>query len=242
MWNIIIPAGGLGRRLKHYTQNVPKSLVPIAGKSIIEHQLDAIPFETVRELVFITGYKEEVLRDFISQLELPFPVNFYHNDKYERSHCSFSLLKSREKMEEGFILLNSDLILSMSHFQMLTRSGHENVICAKKAEFPPSDLQKIKTDSNNKVLDWDLDLDHFHGEVMGPLKIGADAAGKLLNYCEKLSESEILQLPCFTLFSLLIRQIDFFVEYVEDYQWCEIDTVEDLEQYQEKLNQNNFQY
>lgn len=232
MWNIIIPAAGVGRRLKHYTQDVPKSLVQLNGKSILEHQLDAIPFECVRQLVFITGYKEDRLKEFISRQTFPFPVTFYYNDKYENSHCGYSLLKAREKMEEGFILINSDLIFSQAHFQLLINSNHANIICAKKVNDAPTDLQKVRTDKRSKVIEWKLKLDSFQGEVMGPLKMSSRDVHKVLSYCDGLSESQLLKIPCFTLFSHLVDQIDFYVEYVTDRKWCEIDTVEDLEQNQ----------
>lgn len=64
---IVLPVAGNGLRLRPYTENVPKCLLPVAGKTIldwiVEDSLGLKPSETI----FITGYKAEVMDDFLTK-------------------------------------------------------------------------------------------------------------------------------------------------------------------------------
>jgi choline kinase len=229
-WNIIIPAAGVGRRLRPFTDNTPKSMVVTHGKTLLEHQLSAIPPECVNELILITGFEDQKLKDFVLSLDLGFPVNFRYNNSYLTSHCAYSLLKAREEMSKGFILINCDLLFSASHFLSLLNSPNNNVICAKKVNDYETDLQKINADEDNKVMQWELNLKEFNGEVMGPLKMSSIDVPLVLEYYDGLSEENKLQLPCFTLFSRLVNRVPFYTEFIDDDKWFEVDTVEDLKQ------------
>lgn len=58
----VILAGGLGKRLRPVTETVPKPLVPINGRPILEYALDRLP-EDITEIVFVIGYKGDMLRE-----------------------------------------------------------------------------------------------------------------------------------------------------------------------------------
>ena len=64
---IVLPVAGNGLRLRPFTENVPKCLLPVAGKTIldwiVEKSLELKPAETI----FITGYKAEVVDQFLTK-------------------------------------------------------------------------------------------------------------------------------------------------------------------------------
>ena len=59
MMNAIILAAGSGIRLGEYTQDIPKTLVDINGKSILERQISLLRKHKVNEIFVVTGYKKE---------------------------------------------------------------------------------------------------------------------------------------------------------------------------------------
>ena len=65
MINAIILAAGSGIRLDEYTQDIPKTLVDINGKSILERQISLLRKHKVNEIFVVTGYKKEkyILKD-----------------------------------------------------------------------------------------------------------------------------------------------------------------------------------
>ena len=64
---IVLPVAGNGIRLRPYTENLPKCLLPVAGKTIIDWIVDDALFLKPSETVFITGYKAPVVDEFLKQ-------------------------------------------------------------------------------------------------------------------------------------------------------------------------------
>lgn len=65
MMKVILPVAGTGSRLRPFTLSLPKCLLPVAGKSLIEHIIASYSRLPVSEQIFITGYKGELVEDFI---------------------------------------------------------------------------------------------------------------------------------------------------------------------------------
>lgn len=64
---IVLPVAGNGIRLRPYTENLPKCLLPVAGKTIIDWIVDDALFLKPSETIFITGYKAPVVDEFLKQ-------------------------------------------------------------------------------------------------------------------------------------------------------------------------------
>ena len=64
---IVLPVAGNGIRLRPYTENLPKCLLPVAGKTIIDWIVDGALFLKPSETIFITGYKASVVDDFLKR-------------------------------------------------------------------------------------------------------------------------------------------------------------------------------
>lgn len=60
---VVILAAGRGTRMKDLTGTVPKPMLKVAGKTLIEHKLDALP-EGVDEVVMVIGYQGDVIREY----------------------------------------------------------------------------------------------------------------------------------------------------------------------------------
>jgi len=64
---IVLPVAGNGLRLRPYTENVPKCLLPVAGKTILDWIVEDTLFLKPTETIFITGYKAEVVDQFLTK-------------------------------------------------------------------------------------------------------------------------------------------------------------------------------
>ena len=64
---IVLPVAGNGIRLRPYTENMPKCLLPGAGKTIIDWIVEGALFLKPSETIFITGYKASVVDDFLKR-------------------------------------------------------------------------------------------------------------------------------------------------------------------------------
>ena len=61
---VVILAGGFGTRLSEYTNEIPKPMVPIGGKPILEHIMEIYSNFGHNEFYVAVGYKQEVIRDY----------------------------------------------------------------------------------------------------------------------------------------------------------------------------------
>lgn len=64
---IVLPVAGNGLRLRPYTENVPKCLLPVAGKTILDWIVEDSLFLKPSETIFITGYKAEAVDSFLAE-------------------------------------------------------------------------------------------------------------------------------------------------------------------------------
>ena len=229
--DIVIPAAGMGTRLKHKTKNCPKILVKIYGKTILEHQLKILnQFNNFERIHFILGYKSEMLKSFINSLNLSYEINFYLNDEFSNTGCSFSLMKVLRELKANFLYLNSDLIVSKESIKLLTESEKKNIILVRDIiNKQETVLQKVEI-KDNKVVRMELTLDKpYNAEAVGPVKISSEAIRTILKIYDSLEPNISRQIPCYSLFGLFATKNELSSQIISDNHWIEINNLEDIE-------------
>ncbi len=214
--------------MKPLTDFLPKSLLKIKNKSIIEYQLENLPLEYIKKIIVILGFNGDKIKNHIESLDLNYPVKYYYNENYANTNCAYSLIRAKKELLEGFIILNCDLLFKIDNIVSLLQSNYLNAVNVRKNDKHRTDLQDVVID-DNKIIKWSLNLIDANAEVMGPLKVCADDAEKVIEYFDSLPESKKEKMHCFSLFSNCIEKIDFHPVFVDDRDWIEIDTPEDLE-------------
>ena len=76
----VILAAGEGRRMRPLTEHAPKPLLKVAGRPIIEHVISALP-EEITELVVVTGYLGDKIRQFLGKKFLGRDIAYVHQDQ-----------------------------------------------------------------------------------------------------------------------------------------------------------------
>lgn len=113
----IIVAAGRGRRLGPETAEMPKCMVPVAGRAILHRQLNALCAAGVDEVVIVRGY----LGDKIAAGD--FPVRFVENPDWASNNILASLMYAEEEMAGGFVFSYSDIVFSAAHARRLIAAG-----------------------------------------------------------------------------------------------------------------------
>ena len=105
----IILAGGQGKRLRPITDYVPKPLIPINNTPIIEWQIKYLKRFGIREVIVSTGYKTEMLENYLNQKKLGVKISFSR----ERSPLGTGgAIRKASKLikERSFFVINGDII------------------------------------------------------------------------------------------------------------------------------------
>ena len=105
---VVIMAGGKGTRLKPITNVIPKPLVPIGDKTILETILDQFESIGCRKFYMSVNYKADIMKYYLSQLGHKYDVEFFQEDKPLGTIGSVSLLKG--KITTSFFVSNCDSI------------------------------------------------------------------------------------------------------------------------------------
>jgi L-glutamine-phosphate cytidylyltransferase len=103
-------AAGKGTRLRPHTEKIPKCLVEVGGKPLIAHVMEALEARGFRRFVIITGYRHELIDEFLEQFDTSLDVETVFNDRYDSTNNIYTLWFAGEFVDEPFLLLESDLI------------------------------------------------------------------------------------------------------------------------------------
>lgn len=104
----IILSAGLGSRLLPLTDDRPKCLVPIAGRTILEHQLAGLAEAGMEEVVVVGGYRFDRLHEFAEGLPECERPRLLYNPFYAVSSSIGSVWAARPALDGPFCLLNGD--------------------------------------------------------------------------------------------------------------------------------------
>lgn len=105
---VVIMAGGKGSRLKPITNVIPKPLVPIGDKTILETILDQFEEIGCKKFYMSVNYKADMMKYYLGQLEHQYDIEFFQEEKPLGTIGSVSLLKG--KITTPFFVSNCDSI------------------------------------------------------------------------------------------------------------------------------------
>ena len=116
--DVIVLAGGFGPRLRPWTESIPKPLLPILDKPMIEHVLDILPESQVDRVLIAAGYGIEQIREHFDDIPLPYEVIIV--EEKEPLGTGGAIANCRQYLSGGtFCVINGDLITSLRVEEML---------------------------------------------------------------------------------------------------------------------------
>ena len=150
----IILAAGMGSRLKNITKDKTKCMVEVNGESLIKRLLKQLEKYTLEEIVIVTGYKEEILKEYINNLGIKTKIKFYNNDIYDKTNNIYSLgLVEKELLNNDILLIESDLIFEDKLLKNIINSSYKNLAVVSEYE-SWTDGTCVRLDDENNVVDF----------------------------------------------------------------------------------------
>lgn len=106
---VVIMAGGKGTRLKPITNVIPKPLVPVGDKTILEEIMNQFEGIGCSKFYMSVNYKSDMMKFYLSQLEHKYDIDFFEEPKPLGTIGSVSLLK--DKIKTPFFVSNCDILI-----------------------------------------------------------------------------------------------------------------------------------
>ena len=129
----VIPAAGIGTRLRPHTLNKPKSLLPVAGKPILAHIMDDLTAAGIDGFVLIVGYHGDEVRRWFSRERPDLDITFV--EQTERLGLGHAIWTAREALgDEAFFCILGDTILKADYDSLLASAN--NMIAVREVDDP----------------------------------------------------------------------------------------------------------
>jgi bifunctional UDP-N-acetylglucosamine pyrophosphorylase/glucosamine-1-phosphate N-acetyltransferase len=106
----VILSAGEGTRMRPLTLTKPKTMLPVAGKPIIQYNLEALRDSGITEILLIVNYKEKMVKDYFKDGK-EFGVNISYKTQEKLIGTANAIKYSQNFVEDHFIVLNGDIIL-----------------------------------------------------------------------------------------------------------------------------------
>ena len=124
----VILAAGKGTRLKAKTDALPKAMIEIEGKPLLEYSLDALIEAGLRDVIMVVGFHHEsITRRFGNQYR-GLKIQYVENDKYADSGSMYSFALVRDIIADEILLMESDLLYESRALSLLLDSHRPNSI------------------------------------------------------------------------------------------------------------------
>lgn len=149
---VVIMAGGEGRRLKPLTNVLPKPLIPIGEKTMLEEIIERFANFGCSTFYISLNYKADLIKYYMTTKKLPYQIEFFEESKPMGTAGSLSLLKGR--INETFFVTNCDILIDQDYSEILEyhyEEKNEITIVAALKHFPIS-YGIIQTGTNGHFL------------------------------------------------------------------------------------------
>ena len=247
----IIIAAGMGNRLNPLTNDKPKCLLEVAGKTILQRQLDVLNSCGIRDISVIKGYKKEKINN-------P-SLRYYINDDYQNNNILNSLFYAKKEMKGEFIVMYSDVLFNKSVLEeLLKNKGDISIVVDTdwqeyyqgRTSHPIEEAENVIIQDGKVIkIGKHLKADESQGEFIGMAKFSKEKAGIFKKEFKKAKEmysgkpfqkAKVFEKAYLTdMFQEMINKgIDICPVEIRK-NWWEIDTEQDLKKVEKIFKKSN---
>jgi dTDP-glucose pyrophosphorylase/predicted transcriptional regulator len=181
---MVVMAGGLGKRMRPFTEDCPKPMLPIAGKPMLEHIIESAKKEGFVRFVFAVRYLSHVIKEYFGNGE-PWGVriDYLHEEEPLGTAGALSLLDALPG-DLPFVVTNGDVLTDIRYGEMVDfhlRHGAEGTMAVRQHEWQHP-FGVVRTDGVNIVGFEEKPVHRTH--VNAGIYVLGGAALTLLNRAE----------------------------------------------------------
>ena len=244
---VIILAAGRGSRLKPLTDDKPKCMVKLFGKSLLEWQIEKFRKIGIKDISVVTGYKKELI-----SMD---GIKIYHNKNFEKTNMIETLFCAKKEIDETVIVSYGDIIFQDDVVQKLIESKEDFSVVIDKEwkkywdirfDNPLDDAESLILDSENNIKNIGqktTTLDEIQGQYIGLMMFKGNSTDIIKNFYEKMKK--ISKIDINPLNSNLPFELSYMTDFLqglinEKYKlkailikngWLELDSMQDYENY-----------
>ena len=234
----VILAAGMAKRLRPLTDTKPKCLLEVGKRTLLERTVDAMHQAGITEFLVVTGYRGEMIREFLT---IHYPLSTIHyldNIDYEHNNNIYSLWMACQKVRGcDFLLMDSDILCDPAAVVRIAQE-QTSALAVNRHELGEEEM-KVVVDADSRITEISKTCrpEDAMGESVGIEKITADYSEALARELDQMILQEgLIDIFYERAFERLIPQGHTFkVVDTTHYFSYELDTPEDFQRAQELM-------
>ncbi len=228
----VLLAAGRGTRLKGMTTRLPKCMVPVRNRTILDRALESLTVAGIERLVVVTGHEHRILQNYLKELTSSVRLEFVHSHNYATTNNIVSLLCARDCIDGDFLLFESDLLFK-PHVLTELRNGSVALL-SPLADWMDGTVTTLDDDGNidrmylktdhrpdrplyKTVNIYAIAADDWRNTLLPDLEMAVNS-GDTNSYYERVIAHAIAD-----------GRLTMRGSVVDDQSWREVDTPEDLQ-------------
>ena len=155
----VILAAGTSTRLRPLTDEKPKCLLEVGGRSLLERTIGNVLTAGIKEVHVVIGYRAEMVRQFIEHRFPGQQIHFILNPNYATTENAYSLLlalrylKSNDgRLNHNLLLLDSDILFSKKLLPFILSDSIMDKIAIRVIGEHNEEEIRVKTDGSNNII------------------------------------------------------------------------------------------
>ncbi|MBC7906838.1 MAG: phosphocholine cytidylyltransferase family protein [Rhodospirillaceae bacterium] len=229
----IILSAGQGKRLLPLTEQRPKCLLPLGGRTILEWQLAALAANGIRDVVVVTGFRAEAVEAVIrARPDDGLMVRPLHNPFFQVADNIGSCFVARFEMADSdFVLLNGDTLFHPDLFARARAqaSAPITVTVNRKDRYDGDDM-KVRLDGTRlTAIGKTLPPEQCHAESIGLLFFSGEGGRIFIEALDQIiRRNDGLTRWYLSVIDELAAKTTIGTADIQGHEWCEVDYPKDL--------------
>lgn len=165
-----ILAGGKGSRIAEYYPDLPKPMIPLNGKPLLQYQIELLVSQEITDITLIVGYKAEIIKEYFGEGKC-FGANIeYVVEEYPLGTGGALSLLPKEKT----LILFGDVYcdVDFNRFADYHDKNDADITLFTHPNSHPHDSDVVVTDDADKVIDWKSKKDSERGDIRNLVNAG----------------------------------------------------------------------
>jgi mannose-1-phosphate guanylyltransferase len=223
---VVILSGGKGTRLKPYTEVIPKSLLPLNGKPVLEIILERLKNQGIDEVILAVNYGAYLFKTLFGEVANN-GMKIQYSSETSPLGTAGPLKLLEGQITENFFLMNGDLITDLEINRVKEfheKMGADITVVTREIEIPIE--YGVILAKEGKIAEW---------EEKPKIKLKISTGMYLINpeMIDLIPQNEIYNMPDLVL--EVIKRGGNVLEFLHDGEWIDMGTIEDYKKAQEHL-------
>lgn len=220
----LILAAGMGNRLTPISQGLPKCLLQVGGRAIIDHQLQALADNGVGPVTMVIGYAADLVQDHVGRR-----AEYVLNPRYDTTNSLYSLWLARERVRPPLLLLNCDILFHPAILLRLLETGADSLAYDSLSGDGREHMKVVFQNSVLADIGKTVSPEQASGENVGMICLGEPGWKELFSQADRLIAEGRTQAWIAEALQTAARKVSIRGVDITGLPWQEIDFPYDLE-------------